>query len=46
MPTAELKQQPGYRQPKDQDLAEAKKLMEAAGVKDLSLSLVLQPGLG
>ncbi|MBI2909594.1 MAG: ABC transporter substrate-binding protein [Chloroflexi bacterium] len=31
MPVAELLKRPGYRQPKDQDIAEAKKLMEEAG---------------
>jgi peptide/nickel transport system substrate-binding protein len=31
LPTAEILKLPGYRQPKDQDLAEAKKLMAEAG---------------
>jgi len=33
-PVDELKQLPGYRQPKDQDIAEAKSLLAAAGYPD------------
>ncbi len=34
LPTAEILKLPGYRQPKDKDLAEAKKLMAEAGYAD------------
>src|SRR5207253_3250182 len=34
-----LLKQPGYRQPKDQDLKDAKQLLDAAGVKDLAVTV-------
>jgi peptide/nickel transport system substrate-binding protein len=40
LPKDELLKQPGYRKPKDEDLAEAKKLLDAAGVKDLASTAV------
>ena len=43
----ELYELPGYRQPKDQDIAEAKKLLEAAGHGDgLSLTTLKQGYIG
>ena len=33
-PSDDLAQEPGWRQPKDQDIAEAKTLMSAAGIQD------------
>jgi len=36
----ELATLPGYRQPKDADLAEARRLLEAAGVRDLKVTAI------
>ncbi|MEX0683403.1 MAG: ABC transporter substrate-binding protein [Dehalococcoidia bacterium] len=40
IPESTLMSQPGYRQQKDEDLSEAKKLLDAAGANDLSFPLV------
>lgn len=40
MPLAELFQRPGYRQAKDQDLAEAKKLLAQAGYEPLKFNII------
>ncbi|MGE5597189.1 MAG: ABC transporter substrate-binding protein [Hyphomicrobiales bacterium] len=42
LPTEEIEKRPGYRQQKDDDLAEARKLVEAAGSPTLSIQTTPQ----
>jgi peptide/nickel transport system substrate-binding protein len=45
IPQDDLIQRPGYRQPKDEDIAEAQRLWKAAGVtKDLDLVITVRAG--
>ena len=47
IPQPELLTRPGYRQPKDQDLAEAKRLLDGAGYADgLEVTMNAQTGRG